>query len=232
MVIALIGAGRIGSSIAESVGAAGHTVHTLRSDSDPSILRSTSVDLLVLAAASENEAKYADFDAFCRSLDWMDTHVTKDVPLAAVSHLSPEQLHILAGPRPAVRFMVSSAVTESGSLRFYDHSGDPRAIDRLETALPGPWRAVSPEDFGRYTRLLIVSAVHCGLLNRIEHALDLDEDEEAFLEDTLDEAKRMIQAHDGSVADALDSAMTPGGMTRTLVEERPFSSLLRMLFDA
>lgn len=230
MVIVLIGAGRIGSAIADAADAAGHTVHALRSDSDPAFLRSTDVDLLVLAAAPEDQDKYDGFDEFQRSLDWMPSLLSEAVPLASVSFLSPDRLRRLAGSRPAVRFMCSSAVTERESLRFFDRAGNERAIERLKAALPGPWRSVAPDDFERYTRLLIVSALHCALLDRIERTVDLEAEEQSFLTETLAEARRMIRAHDGEVGDALDSARTPGGITRSLLTDSAFEPIARRLF--
>jgi hypothetical protein len=125
--------------------------------------------------------------------------------------------------------MCSSAVRRQESLRFFDAAGDVRAIERLRRALPGRWQRVGREDFDRYTRLLIVSALHCALLSEIETHMGLDENERSFLVGTLDEARRMIDVQNGSPDLALESARTPGGLTQALTEGDEFEQVARQL---
>jgi len=229
MDIAVIGAGRIGTAVADTASQAGHDVRRLRSDTDPETLRSSDLDLAVLAAAAEDSTKYERFEEFRRSLSWFEEVIDEDVPVASVTPLSPSQVQAVGGPRPTVRFMCSSAVTRQNSLRFFEEAGDDRAIDALKQALPGPWREVDRDEFERYTRLLIVSALHCALLQEAEKQVELSPDEHSFLIETLDEARRMIQAHDDSPSQALESAKTPGGLTEELVGSGAFEQIVRRL---
>lgn len=228
MEIAVIGAGRIGNSVADAADQAGHDVRRLRSDTDPGVLRSLDLNLAVLAAAAEDPGKYENFDEFHRSLSWLGEVVGENVPVASVTSLSPDQVRAVAGPRPSVRFMCSSAVTHPKSLRFFDEAGDGRAIDALKQALPGPWREVDREEFERYTRLLIVSALHCALLQEVEDQMGLGDKERSFLLKTLDEARKMIRVRNDP-SRALESAKTPGGLTEALVNSGAFERIVRQL---
>jgi len=229
MDIAVIGAGRIGTAVADAADQAGHDVRRLRSSTDPGILRSLNLNLAVLSAAAEDPSKYESFEEFRRSLSWFEEIIGGDVPVASVTSLSPSQVRAVAGPRPTVRFMCSSAVTRPKSLRFFDEAGDERAIKALKQALPGPWRKVDRDEFERYTRLLIVSALHCALLEEAEKQVELSPDEHSFLMGTLDEARRMIQAHDDSPSRALESAKTPGGLTEAVVNSGAFERIANKL---
>lgn len=231
MEIAVIGAGRVGSAIVDAGEQAGHSVCSLRSGTDPEFLRAVELDLVVLAAAAEDRSKYENFEEFRRSLSWLGDVADEHVPVASVTSLSPDQVQAVAGPRPTVRFMCSSAVTRSESLRFFDGDGDVRAIGALKQALPGSWRQVGREDFERHTRLLIASALHCALIQRIEEQVELSPEEESFLIETLDEARNMVQAKGDSPAEALRSAQTPGGLTEALTSTGAFEQLAQQLME-
>jgi len=230
--IILIGEGRIGTALAEAARHAQHTVHPLRRDTPLEPLQAVDVDLIILAAAVEDKAKFGDFGAFRDSLQWMSDLVEARVPLASVTPLTTYQLERVAGARPVVRFMCSSAVVDPKGLRFFDRSGDEAATERLKEALPGSWRGVRPQDFEVYTKLMIVSALHCALLDSIQGGIDLDDKMRAFLVDTLQEAHRMIRANDGSIHEALESALTPGGMTQRIIAGNPFGQVVERLADA
>jgi hypothetical protein len=229
MHIAVIGAGRIGTAVADAADQAGHDVRSLHSDTDTGVLHSFDLDLAVLAAAAEDSDKYESFEDFRSSLSWLGEVVGEDVPIASVSSLTLSQVQAVTGLRPTVRFMCSSAVPHPESLRFFDEAGDERAIKALKQALPGPWREVHREEFGRYTRLLIASALHCALLRETEKHVEPNPDELSFLIETLDEARRMIQAHDDSPSRALESAKTPGGLTEAVVNSGAFEQIANKL---
>jgi len=198
----------------------GHTVDAINTRTSIRNRPFGDVDLFLLAAAFENEERYPSFLSFQQSLEWL-SKAPIDVPLASVAPLSMQHLREIAGKRSLVRFMCSSAVQDNpSSLRFYDKSGDEAAVGALQEALPGEeWLPVRPGQYDTYTHLLVISAVHCALITKIEKRLNLREEQRDFLYDTLMEAHRMIETENGSVEDALESASTPGGITEKLAQD-------------
>lgn len=229
MNILVVGQGRIGLPIAKAARGQGHNTAAVASTTAPSEERLRATDLIVLAAAVEDD-RYPDFTSFQASIDWFQS-AQPELPIASVTPLTPDQIQQLTGPRPSVRFMCSSAVTDPQSLRFFDQSGESRAVDQLQAALPGAWKAVGREDFDRYTRLLVASALHCALLSEIEDQIEGGDRETSFLQDTLVEAKRMIEANGDSAEKALASARTPGGLTDTIVSQNHLAQVADALFD-
>ena len=226
MEVVVVGTGRIGEALAEACREANNEVYPMRSDTaPPSATNQDSPDFLILAVAPENEEKYPSLSALSESLSWI-RDLPSGIPAASISSLSAGELERVAGKRPTVRFMCSSAIAKRSSLSFYEKSGDPRAIEALTSALPeSEWDEVPSEKFDRYTRLLVVSALHCALLTRIVESFDLSAEEQEFLKGTLEEAQLMINANAGSPRKALQSAMTPGGLTKSLVDTNLFQSL-------
>lgn len=229
MNILVVGQGRIGLPIAKATRGQGHNTATVASNTAPSEEWLKATDLIVLAAAVEDD-RYPDFTSFQASLDWFQS-ARPDVPIASVTPLTPDQIQQLTDSRPSVRFMCSSAVTDPQSLRFFDQSGEARAVDQLKAALPGAWKAVAQDDFDRYTRLLVASALHCALLSEIEDRIEEEDEERSFLQDTLVEAKRMIEANNDSAEEALASARTPGGLTDTIVSQNHLAQAADALLD-
>lgn len=229
MTTLIIGAGRVGKPIGEAIRDAGHQTVSIRSDSTISSLRPWNrFDLLILAAAWENPEKYEGFDDFNRSIRWI-RELPQEIPLAGVTNLSRKRLNRVAPDRPAVRFMCTSAIgARQESLRFYDETGAPEAINALQTALPSPsWSALGPDDFDDCVRLFPMAALFCAVLSEVETAADLSDTQRGFLSETVIEAYRMIRAKGSSPRKALESAATPGGMTEQLAQ----SSLIEDLAD-
>lgn len=222
MNLVVVGRGRIGTPIALAARAAGHRVQTLNRSTCPDEVQDwDSVGLVILAAAPENRLVYSTDREFLRRLAWL-----RDLPdgVAVASVAAPlvtEDLRAMAGDRRVVRFMCSPAVPDPASLRFACADGDPVALERLQSALPGPaWATFPPNVFDRRTALFVSSAVLCSALARYHRELDVRPGPEAdFLNDTLLEAHRMVNAADGDPQDAFDAACTPGGMTEQFTRQ-------------
>jgi pyrroline-5-carboxylate reductase len=233
MEVVVVGTGRIGRPLVEGCRQGNNEVYPMDSETPPpSATDRDTPDLVVLAVAPENEEKHPSLSDLSESLSWI-RGLPAGIPTASISSLSAKELERVVGKRPTVRFMCSSAVEDHPTLSFYEKSGAPKAIEALTSALPrSEWYSVPSEKFDRYTRLLVISALHCALLARVEESFDLSAEEQEFLTGTLEEAQLMINANAGSPQEALQSAMTPGGLTKSVVDSSLFQALVDHLHQA
>ena len=204
---------RAGSRSGDVARAAGFRVSTTSGNADWS-----TVALILFAVAPENADRFRAFGhlkAAFRDL----ARDSAGVPLASVSApLDPAALTSIFGQRPIVRFVCSAAITDPAALRLYDADGHSAAASALVGALPSAeWRSVPARSLARYTALLTAAAlVSVPLVALTKQLGPLNTDEESFLLDTLQEARRLIDANARDPGAALASASTPGGMTEQL----------------
>ncbi|QUR68938.1 hypothetical protein [Mycobacterium spongiae] len=221
MEVGIVGGGRLGLPIAKAALASGAKVSVLTRESKPgpgwprgaqyldqdAVVQFPSFDLVVLALPAQ-ELRRATLGAKVPAFTPIASAIA-DLPLRELAEHFPR--HLLA------RFMCTAAIVEEGGVIFHDSDSDPRVLEGLLQCLPQRCSQPVPSDhFDRYTRILVAAPLICAAVSQIQtHTLggDLSPRENQLLIRMLSEAEMMIRSNGGNPDRALQSALTPGGIT-------------------
>lgn len=230
MRVDIIGAGRLGSALAQRSVQTGHETRVLcRSLKSRSIRRlpkqvtletitsadTSEIDLVLIAAPTwADQRKEALIRSFLRRVDPV-------VPICSAAAYPGVDLGDLDAEHPFLRFMCSPAIasldykpiviacgkSQRSRIQFSDWVGDARIL------------FTTPSNFERHTSLFFATALHCETLRRVQAKLKpkVTKNERRFAATTLLEAFTLLEAYDFEEKRALEACLTPRGLTRQAI---------------